>query len=159
MVESGEIFCIIGQVTTLANESQDVSLEVRQIEKLQLVWRDPVSLTHPSADSTYPSEYHKQCQTRRSPWVSPLGSDSQGQLSTGRQRLSLADWQTRAWPRPVVKLFGNRQTLARLHMQSEMRRRVTTPSTGSEFACLRLDLLGRMTKHPPRRREHRPSGR
>jgi len=39
LVESVEVVNIIGQMTTLVNEGQDVSLEVRPIKKLQLVWR------------------------------------------------------------------------------------------------------------------------
>jgi len=37
-MESGEVVNVVGQVATLVNESQDISLEVVPIKKLQLVW-------------------------------------------------------------------------------------------------------------------------
>jgi hypothetical protein len=39
LVESGEVVNIIGQMATLFDKSQDVSLEVRPIKELQLVWK------------------------------------------------------------------------------------------------------------------------
>ena len=38
-MESGEVVDVIGQVATLVNEDQDVSLEVVPVKELQLVWR------------------------------------------------------------------------------------------------------------------------
>jgi hypothetical protein len=39
VMESGEVASVISQVTSLVDESQGVSLEVRSIKELQLVWR------------------------------------------------------------------------------------------------------------------------
>ena len=43
LVESGEVVNITSQVVTLVDKSRDVSLEVRPIKELQLVWRYPLA--------------------------------------------------------------------------------------------------------------------